>query len=439
MNQRVPPHSIESERSLIGALLLRPSLLVEALDFGVRPEHFYSTKWGAAFGAIIDLANRGDAIDTVTVNTALQATSGPRPDADALLGACNEIPSVAHLPTYARQVVDCARLRAILAAAVEITDAAYGPEAQQDPDAFSDWCETHLLAATARTGDLSSLPPLDEVLDETITQLLNRASGVPLGLPTGFVELDRQLGSMRAGQLIVLGARPSMGKSALALDIALKVAETGRPVLFVSAEMGRHEIGTRILARGGVSSERLLSGQLDKLDFERVERHRARLTGVPLHIDDSPNTTLLAIRSKARRLAARDGLGLVVVDYLQLVTGEGRRERRELEVAEVSRGLKALARELAVPVLALAQLNRAVELRSNKRPVLADLRESGQLEQDADVVLLLHRAEMYDLDADPGAAEVIVAKHRNGPTGSVHLVWLSHRMSFADAAGAEAF
>ena len=226
-----------------------------------------------------------------------------------------------------------------------------------------------------------------------------------------------------------------MGKSALALDIALTVAETGRPVLFVSAEMGRHEIGTRILARGGVSSERLLSGQLDKLDFERLERRRARMTGVPLHIDDSPGTTLLAIRSKARRLAARDGLGLVVVDYLQLVTGEGRRERRELEVAEVSRGLKALARELAVPVLALAQLNRAVELRTNKRPVLADLRESGQLEQDADVVLLLHRPEMYDLDADPGAAEVIVAKHRNGPTGSVHLAWLSHRMSFANAPG----
>ena len=179
---------------MIGALLLRPSLLVEALDLDLRPEHFSSPKWGAAFGAILDLANRGDAIDVVTVDTALQATSGPRPDADALLGACNEVPSVAHLPTYARQVVECARLRAILAAAAEITDAAYGPEARQDPDAFSDWCEEHMLAATARTGDLSSLPPLAEVLDETIAQLYNRASGEPLGLPTGFVDLDRQLG-----------------------------------------------------------------------------------------------------------------------------------------------------------------------------------------------------------------------------------------------------
>jgi replicative DNA helicase len=413
--------------------------LVEALDLGLRPEHFSSPKWGAAYGAILDLANRGDAIDAVTVDTVLQATSGPRPDADALAEAWIGVPSVAHLPTYARQVVDCARLRAILAAAAEITDAAYGPEAQQDPDAFSDWSESLLFTATVRTGDLSSLPPLGEVLDETIIQFRDRASGIPLGLPTGFIDLDRQLGGMRAGQLIVLGARPSMGKSALALDIALTVAEAGRPVLFVSAEMGRHEIGTRLLARGGVASDRLLSGQLDALDFERMERRRVRLADVPLQIDDSPGTTLLAIRSKARRLAARDGLGLVVVDYLQLVTGEGRRERRELEVAEVSRGLKSLARELGVPVLALAQLNRAVELRTNKRPLLADLRESGQLEQDADVVLLLHRAAMYDLEADPGAAEVIVAKHRNGPTGSVHLTWLSHRMSFVSAAGAEAF
>lgn len=439
MNRRVPPHSVDAERSVIGALLLRPSLLVEALDLDLGPEHFSSPKWGAAFGAILDLGNRGDAIDAVTVDTALQAASGPRPDADALSAACLDVPSVAHLPTYARQVVDCARLRAILAAAAEITDAAYGPEAQQDPDVFSDWCETRLLAATARIGDLSSLPSLGEVLDETIAQLYQRASGVPLGLSTSFVELDRQLGGMRAGQLIVLGARPSMGKSALALDIAFAVADTGRPVLFISAEMGRHEIGTRLLARGGVSSDRLLSGQLDKLDHERLERRRVRLADVPLQIDDSPNTTLLAIRSKSRRLAARDGLGLVVVDYLQLVTGEGRRERRELEVAEVSRGLKSLARELGVPVLALAQLNRAVELRANKRPLLADLRESGQLEQDADVVLLLHRAAAYDLDADPGAAEVIVAKHRNGPTGSVQLTWLSHRMAFANAPGAEAF
>jgi replicative DNA helicase len=215
--------------------------------------------------------------------------------------------------------------------------------------------------------------------------------------------------------------------------MGLHAADHVGPVLLESAEMGRIELGIRALAGGGVGSDRLLSGRLSEVDFQRLALRRDQLAGRPLLIDDSPVITLAAIHARAGDQASQGGLALLIVDYLQLVVSERRRERRELEVAEVSRGLKSLARELSVPVLAVAQLNRAVELRADKRPLLADLRDSGQLEQDADLVLLLHRPSLYDLDADPCAAELIVAKHRNGQTGSVPLVWLGHRMTFANA------
>jgi replicative DNA helicase len=189
-----------------------------------------------------------------------------------------------------------------------------------------------------------------------------------------------------------------------------------------------------VLAGGGVASDRILNARLDEIDFSRLETRRDECASLPVLIDDDPATTLLSIRTKARRQASAGGLALVVVDYLQLMTGEERRERRELEVATISRGLKALARELKVPVLAVSQLSRAVEMRADKRPVLADLRESGQVEQDADVVLFLYRDAVYNLDADPGAAEVIIAKQRNGPTGALRLTWLGQRMSFVNAA-----
>jgi replicative DNA helicase len=252
-------------------------------------------------------------------------------------------------------------------------------------------------------------------------------------VPTGIAGLDRLTGGLRSGQLVLLGARPSVGKSALGFGIGLHVAEQAGPVLVVSAEMGAVELATRGLAGGGVASDRLLSGRLDDVDFARLRARRDHLARLPVFVDDAPGVTVGAIRARARRQAAAGGLALVVVDYLQLVGSEGRRERRELEVAEVSRGLKALARELAVPVLALCQLNRGVEARSDKRPVLSDLRDSGQQEQDADLVLLLHRPALYDTDADPGQAELLVAKHRSGPTGTVPLTWLGWRMTFVDA------
>ena len=435
---RVPPHSVDAERSVIGVLLLRPEVLADLAALGLSPGDFYTPKWGAAFAAIEALANRGDAIDAVTVGAELAtgAYGDAVPDGHDLVAQAADVPSLDHAETYARSVIGAARVRAILHACAEITEAGYGPDALADVDAFCDRAEGLLYSATERAGAGNGPSELSAVLDDAIAELRQRSTGNMPGVAAGFVDLDRMTGGFRPGQLIVLGARPAMGKSALVLDKALHAARTVGPVLFVSAEMGALELGTRVLAGGGVASDRLLTARLDDLDWSRLETRRAELAGVPLLIDDSPGTTLLAIRGRARRQAARGGLALLVVDYLQLISAERRGTRREAEVAEISRGLKALARELSCPVLAVAQLNRGVELRADKRPVLADLRESGQLEQDADLVLLLHRPAVYDLDADPGAAELIVAKHRNGPTGVVHLTWLPARMSFASAAPA---
>lgn len=436
VSRRVPPHSPDAERDLLGALLLRPGLLADVLDTGLAPEDFYSPALGAAFAGILDLARRGAAIDHDTLDEALGQVQ-PRPSKADLLGFVAGVPGLSHAPTYARTVVGCARLRRILAACAELTEAGYGPDARRDPDAFADLAECKILAATEGAQGREAPGQLVEVLDAALDELRARSSGELRGVPTGLADLDRWTGGLRPGQLIVLGARPSVGKSALAFGIGLHAAEHTGPVLFVSAEMGRVELGTRALAGGGVPSDKLLSGRLDAADFKRLQARRDLLAGRLVHVDDAPGTTLSAIRARARRQAASGGLCLVVVDYLQLIAGEGRQERRELEVAGVSRGLKALARELGVPVIAVAQLNRGVELRADKKPVLADLRDSGQLEQDGDLVLLLHRPAIHDLDADPGYAELSIAKHRNGPTGTVRLVWLPGRMAFTNAQAAD--
>ena len=436
MNRRVPPHSTDAERSIIGTILARSDVLPDILALGLSAADFYAPKWGAAFAAILAVAGRGEAVDALTVGDELAsgAYGDAVPDAADLLAEVADVPSLDHVATYTARVVAAARVRAVIGAATEIVEAGYARV--DDADAFCDWAEAMLHAATERPGSRPGPAPLSEVLDSAIAELRSRSAGERVGVPTGFADLDRLTGGLRPGQLVVLGARPSVGKSALALDAGLHVARTTGPALFVSAEMAGLELGSRVLAGGGVASDRLLAGRLDDLDFARLETRRAELSAVPLFIDDAPGTTLIAIRARARRQAARGGLALLIVDYLQLIGAERRGTRREAEVAEISRGLKALARELHVPVLAVAQLNRAVELRADKRPMLSDLRESGSLEQDADVVALLHRPGVYDREADPGAAELIIAKHRNGPTGVVRLTWLPHRMSFASAAPA---
>jgi replicative DNA helicase len=434
VNQRRPPYSPDAERGVIGCLLVRPDLLSDLLDVGLRDEYFYQPKWAATFAAIVALGRRGEAVDPLTVNAEL-GDGAPRPSVDELTTAVVEVPSLGHATTYAKRVADLARLRGIISACAEVTEEAYGDGAKRDVDAFAEQVEATMLAACAPPADPGGPAEWAAVLDTTIAELEARSQGGLRGVPTGLVDLDRLSGGLRSG-LTVLGARPGHGKSALALGVALHAAAHVGRVLLVSAEMAAPELAARSLTRGGVASDRVMAGRLDHVDLSRLRAERDRQARLPLIVDDRP-ATLPGIRARARRMKANGGLTLVVVDYLQLVGSEGRHDRREREVAEVSRGLKVLAGELGVPVLALAQLSRQVEYRAEKRPMLADLRESGGLEADADLVLLLWRPALYDLDADPGRAELVVAKHRNGPTGLVPLTWLGSRMQFRDAARPE--
>jgi replicative DNA helicase len=285
---------------------------------------------------------------------------------------------------------------------------------------------------------VDSTKPIRELLDANLDRLeeLYEQGNAITGLPTGYVDFDELLSGLQPSNLIVVGARPSMGKTAFALGMAANAAlEAQRPVLFFSLEMGHLELTQRLLCSDArVDSQRMRNGNLAEDDWPKITRAVGKLGEAPIWIDDNPNLTVMEVRAKARRLKSRLGdLGLIVVDYLQLMSGRGNAENRQVEVSEMSRGLKILARELETPIVAVSQLSRGLESRSDKRPMLSDLRESGSIEQDADVVAFLYRDEVYNPESpDIGSAEVIIAKHRNGPTGTVRLAWLSNYTRFAN-------
>jgi replicative DNA helicase len=289
--------------------------------------------------------------------------------------------------------------------------------------------------AQRRTTDSVAL--LQELLSQSLDrleELYGRGESIT-GIPTGFDLLDHQLAGLQNSNLIVVGARPSVGKTAFALNIATHASLAGTPVLFFSLEMSHLELAQRILcSEAKVDASRMRNGQLKEADWGKVSRAIGRIGDAPLHFDDNPNVTIMDIRARARRMKSRGGLGLVVVDYLQLMTGRSAAESRQVEISEISRGLKILARELEIPVIALSQLSRNLEARADKRPMLSDLRESGAIEQDADVVMFLYRDEVYNKDApdNAGKAEVILAKHRNGPTGQVDLAFVDSYARFAN-------
>jgi replicative DNA helicase len=425
------PHDLHAEAGVIGAVLAW-GCLDEVLDTGLRPEHLSDERNRRTFAAAVNVAARGEPVDALTVALEVERQGLAWPEMRACLKSLQEEAPVGTVGVAcAGQVRDLASRRALIVAGAELIR--LGGDPSLDVDERRDRAEQLVLAAT-ETAATTAPVPLGEVAVLALAELEARARGERRGVPTGFEDLDAKLGGLRPGQLVLVAARTSLGKSALALDIALRAAEAGHRVLVVSLEMAAIELGERMLARGGVSSAKLLTGRLDEGDFGRLREQRDVLDALPVRIDDDSTATVLGIRGKARRLAANGGLGLVVVDYLQLVRAEAgeRHERRELAVAAVSRGLKGLARELGVPVLAVAQLSRDVEHRNDKTPVLADLRESGSLEQDADVVLLLHRAGAYDAAIDDGLAELHIAKNRNGPKGVMRVVWFPERMSFFD-------
>ncbi len=436
---RIPPHSIEAEASLLGAMLLSQEAVAVAFERGVRSEEFYKPAHQHIFDAIRSLNTAGEPVDPITVGEELRRNSllDGMGGIDALLTLQNATPAITSADRYAKIVRETASLRRLLTVASEIAEIAYsGPE---DVAKAIDDSESKVFdVSESNLGDAAQ--PLKNLVENAMEKLEDRANNKEAitGTATGLSGLDKILLGLQPGTLNILGARPAMGKSALALGIAVHVARnSGKPVLFFSLEMGSAELVQRILAsEAGVDSAVLRSGRPTPNDWTKIGHAVGRLD-VPLIIDDSPGTSVGAIRAKARRTLSRQGdLSLIVIDYLQLMGGDGKPENRQLEVSEISRKLKLLAREFKIPILALSQLSRGLESRTDKRPTLSDLRESGALEQDADVVMFLYRDEVYNPDNkdELGAAELSISKHRAGPLGKVRLAWLAAYTRFENFA-----
>ncbi|GAB4277816.1 MAG: replicative DNA helicase [Coriobacteriia bacterium] len=433
--ERVPPHNFEAEQALLGSMFLSREAVENCID-KVGPEDFYYARHAKIFKAIRHLYDHGEPIDQVSVADRLEA-SGELEEVGGkseLLTITNVVPTAANALHYAEIVRRTATLRDLITAGTRI--AALGYESSDEPDVIVEQAEKILFDVTNRriSEDFKDLMSLLKTSFEHINTLYESKGGLT-GVATGFPDLDRILGGLHASDLIVLAARPSVGKTAFALNLAVNAARSGVPVAIFSLEMSSEQLVQRMLcSEGQVDSGKLRSGHLSESDSARLLDAMGRLADLPIHVDDSPAASVLEVRAKARRLFRNAGTGLIIVDYLQLMQPQTRRaESRQVEIADISRGLKVLAKELDMPVVALSQLSRKVEDRPDRRPILSDLRESGAIEQDADVVMFIHRntdpkapvdVPDWDLyrDAKPNEqprdkTEVIVAKHRNGPTG----------------------
>ena len=433
---RVPPHDLDAEQSLLGAMLLSSDAISVALE-KCSAEDFYKPTHGNIFAAISRLYERGEPVDVVTVTDELRRTLTPDlvgEPAD-LIALSSSTPSVANASHYAEIVFELALLRRMVVVAGEISDLAYSKPS--DVIGAVDEAEQKMLEISdSRSAD--TLAVLDDLLGASLARIeeLAQRTETITGTASGYVDLDKLLAGLQKQSLCIVGARPAMGKTAFALGMLTHVGATlQKPALLFSLEMSHLELTQRMLAsEARVDAQKMKTGRLSDSDWDRVVRATTKLSDSPIYIDDNPRLTVMDIRARARRIKKAHGeLGIVVIDYLQLMTSRSNAENRQVEVAEMSRGLKILARELDCPVVALSQLSRGLEARSDKRPMLSDLRESGSLEQDADVVLFLYRDEVYDPEAPPerrGTAEVILAKHRNGPTGTTNLAFLANYARF---------
>ena len=435
---RTPPHNIQVEQSLLGVLLLSRDAIATALE-AVESAHFYRPAHQHIFEAITTLYGAGDEADVVTVADLLDRSGqlAGMGGSSALIDLQAQAPAVSGAKKYAEIVRENALLRRLIGVGNEIAEIAYGrPE---DVVKAVDEAE-HLVFEVAQGRASDTMAPMRDLVEQSLDRLemlYDRGEGIT-GTPTGFVDLDELLSGLQPNALIVVGARPAMGKTSFALNIASHAAvDSGKPTLIFSLEMGQLELSQRMLcSESRVDAMKMRDGKLNDSDWEKISTGVARLGEAPIWIDDNPSLTVMDIRGRARRLKSQVGdLGLIVVDYIQLMTGRSGAESRQVEISEISRNLKVLARELEVPVVGLSQLSRTLESRQDKRPMLSDLRESGAIEQDADVVMFLYRDEVYNPESqDAGIAEVIIAKHRNGPTDTIRLAFLPQYTRFANMA-----
>ena len=444
---RVPPHSIEAESSVLGGLLLDNSAWDRVADV-VSEGDFYRYEHRVVFGVLSSLINSGKPADVITVYESLQNLG--KAEEVGGLGYLNSlaqyVPSASNIRRYGEIVRERSILRKLVTASDEIATVAFNPQGRA-VDKILDEAEQKIFKISEEgSRNKQGFQSMDSLVVDLLDRVQEMADNTNdiTGVPTGFYDLDRMTSGLQAGDLVVLAARPSMGKTAFAINIAEHVAlNEGLPVAVFSMEMGAAQLAVRIVGSiGRINQGNLRTGKLTDDEWPRLTEAIERLRTVSLHIDETPGLSPSELRANSRRLARQCGkMGLIVVDYLQLMssaTGTG--ENRATEISEISRGLKALAKELKVPVIALSQLNRSLEQRPNKRPVMSDLRESGAIEQDADVILFIYRDEVYnDQSPDKGTAEIIIGKQRNGPIGRVQLAFLGEFTKFENLARAGNF
>ncbi|SDM54137.1 primary replicative DNA helicase [Oryzisolibacter propanilivorax] len=440
---RVPPHSVEAESSVLGGLLL-DNMAWDRVGDLLNEGDFYRHEHQQVYGAISALVNAGKPADVITVHEHLQSLG----KADGmgglayLNGLAQYVPSASNIRRYAEIVRERAILRKLVTASDEIATNAFNPQGKA-VERILDEAEQKIFAIGEEGSRMKQgFQPLDTLVVDLLDRVQEMADN-PMdvtGVPTGFADLDRMTSGLQAGDLVVLAARPSMGKTSFAVNIAEHVAlNEGLPVAVFSMEMGAAQLAVRIVGSiGRVNQGNLRTGKLTDDEWPRLTEAIERLRNVSLHIDETPGLTPSELRANARRLARSCGkLGLIVVDYLQLMSGSGASssENRATELGEISRGLKMLAKELQCPVIALSQLNRSVEQRTDKRPMMSDLRESGAIEQDADIIMFIYRDDYYNKDSkEPNVAEIIIGKQRNGPTGTVKLFFQKNQTRFENLA-----
>ena len=437
MAEKIPPHNLEAERSVIGAGLLSRDAMADVAEI-VRPDDFYDGSNKEIFNVMMDMFRENQPVDIVTVCDELKSRKlldmvGGRAYVGSLSG---EVPSATNASEYAKIVAEKSSMRTLIRTAEQIRERSFSQE--EDASEILNFAESELFAISQQR-QRTDYTPLKDVLVSDIDMLDEavRNQGHITGVTTGFRQLDNITYGLQKSDLIIVAARPAMGKTAFALNIAQNAAvKGGAHVLIFSLEMSKEQLGQRLLAmESRVDMENIKKGKLTRDDWDRIMLAADTLSRADINIDDSADMGVFEIRNKCRRMKAEKGLDLVVLDYLQLMKSEGKADSRQQEISNMSRYLKLLAREIDCPVLVLSQLSRMPEQRPNHRPILSDLRESGAIEQDADIVIFLYRDDYYNEDSEkPGVCEVNLAKHRSGPTGTIDLTWVARYTRFSDKA-----
>lgn len=430
---RLPPQNIEAEQAVLGAILIAPEIL-SSISERLHPDDFYRNAHQVIFAAALEIAEKGEPVDLVTLIAALQSQARLEEagGVEYIAGLANSVPTAANAEYHADIVAERALMRRLIGVSTEI--AASGYAGSDSVEELLDTAERRILALVQSRSDKGFVPIRDVLLQayERIEYLYHHRDGLT-GVPSGYAELDRMTSGFQKSDLIILAARPSVGKTAFALNIAQNVAVRAKQtVAVISLEMSKEQLVQRMIsAEANIDAHVLRTGQLGDDDWTKLSLGIASLSEAPIYIDDAPGMTVSDMRARLRRLQLEHGLALVVIDYLQLIHGRTKTDNRQQEISEISRTLKGLARELNVPIIALSQLSRSVEQRQDKRPMLSDIRESGSIEQDADVVGFLYRDDYYDPETErKNIVEVIIGKQRNGPTGKVDLVFLKNYNKF---------